>query len=769
MPTSYDAGEQKKLIETAVAEKDVGKVKSVEDGAYVLATDSQAIDMIMILLNQGWVGPRDENAIYNIWKSRGKDVIALASKFTFVWNMCLSRGVDMIWTIPDLQPVKTEFKQAVAGRARGYLDANRTLVNSELKRYGLNDMNAAPAPEQAAERNKMMAASTAVKKASDALKSMERMLVGYDAVVGTPTASRTEKCAAMFNPAVPPPLPGHVPVPAAEGEVLPSWGETKKNHDRAHGLIDHYTRLYPALVALREDTQLADVANNAAPSPEAAKNLAGMQAMRKALDDTLANIEKTYKLVNDAKGDFALELQPIHEQILLSDATWKDPFRQMLARQAVTDHGNVQFWNTIGVGAVGAAMFVVAEFASGGLATFFFAAAAAGSIAQAAASWDQYFTLKAASETHMSKETALISREQASDQLLTAALDTVLAFIDAYAAAKGGAKALTRAGEAEAKLAGVAGKEAAAFSDEMRASRMDVGGGHEVGATERGIERCSDRPCPLIGNFWENSLERHPDIRHRLEQDALKARTDPVWAARDAAGADRALQNITQQEFEQWAAEIPGMAVSEKPKFSDLKRLPPHRADIANRALTAEERELVEKNVAEMKAAGRVGPEYKFRPPNAPGAVIPRDLAQNAMKVIGTRIDANPAVAACWKQAAADALGTEVLSPENYERIYKSAEGRFWTRVGRTPAAEAYFVEHGFTVDGTRAAYLDVQGIARQEVSLGLDHTLPKAGEGNYKYALDGDKLQFLMQADNTKLSHLERKDPSLRRGTQPQ
>ena len=48
--------------------------------------------------------------------------------------------------------------------------------------------------------------------------------------------------------------------------------------------------------------------------------------------------------------------------------------------------------------------------------------------------------------------------------------------------------------------------------------------------------------------------------------------------------------------------------------------------------------------------------------------------------------------------------------------------------------------------------------------ALGLDHTLPKADEDNFVYALDGDKLQFLMQADNTKLSHLEKKRPSLRR-----
>jgi hypothetical protein len=767
VPKAYDAIEQTKLIEEAIRDKDIGKVKSVEDSAYALATDSQAIDMILILLNQGWVGPRDESAIYEIWKSR-TGLIALASKYAYVWNMCLDRGVDIIWSIPELLSVKNEFKRAVAARARGYLASNRKVVDAELKRYGLDDMNAAPAPQQAAEREKLMSASVAVKKASDALKKMERMLVAFDQVVDTPQASSAGRYAAVFDPAGPPPRPGREPMPLPEGEPLPSWEDAKKNYDRANGLIDHYTRLFPALVALRDEHDLGEVARGGASSEEAANSLMAMQVMRRTLDDTLGNIDKTHKLVDDVKGDFALELQPIHEQFFLSDPGWSDPFKQLVARRAIKEHDNVKFWESIGVGAIGAAMFVVAELSTGGLATFFFAAAASGSIAQAAASWDRYFELKAASATHMSKETALITREQASDQMLTAALDTVLAFVDAYVAAKGGAKALARAGDAEARLAGAAGKEAAGFADELRAAHVDVGGGHEVKATERGLERCSPGPCPLIDTFWENSLERHPELKARIEADSRKARTDPVWAARDAGSADRALQNVTALEFEQWAASIPAMAEAGELKFTKTKRLPKHRADIANRPLTAEERAMVERNAAEMKVDGRLPPDWEYRPPDIPGAVIPAGMADDAMKIIGTLVTADAEVAACWRDAAQAALrdSAEPLSKDNYEALYKSAQGRFWNRVGGNAGAKRFFEQYGYTVDGTRAAYLKVEGVAAHEVSVGLDHMLPKAAEGtdNWRYALDGDKLQFLMQADNTKLSHLEKKDPSLRR-----
>ena len=248
-------------------------------------------------------GPRDEYAIYNIWNSRGKGVVDLASKYTYIWNLCLDRGVDTLWSIPDLEPVRRDFKQAVAGKARGYLDDNKKTVDAERKRYGVDNMNAPPSVEQGQEREKMLVGAGIVKKANDAIATMDRMLVGYDHVVGTPQDSKTERCAAMFNPAVPPPLPGHAPVRAGD-VVLPSWDDTRKNYERAHVLIDHYTRLYPALVALGTDANLDVVAKTGVSSEEAASHLTAMNVISKVLGDTAANIDKTYGLVNDSKSDF---------------------------------------------------------------------------------------------------------------------------------------------------------------------------------------------------------------------------------------------------------------------------------------------------------------------------------------------------------------------------------------------------------------------------------------------------------------------------------
>ncbi|HUO40313.1 MAG TPA: hypothetical protein VMU34_21775, partial [Mycobacterium sp.] len=105
-----------------------------------------------------------------------------------------------------------------------------------------------------------------------------------------------------------------------------------------------------------------------------------------------------------------------------------------------------------------------------------------------------------------------------------------------------------------------------------------------------------------------------------------------------------------------------------------------------------------------------------------------------------------------------------VLTADNYAEMYKSAQGRFWRLVAKDDGARKFFTDRGFVVNGKRAAYLPVQGVDAQEVSLGLDHMLPKASDDNWVHALNPEQLQLLMQADNTKLSHLEKAHPSLRR-----
>jgi hypothetical protein len=545
VPVDYDPAEQKKLIEDGIREKDSGKIKDIEENAYALANDDQAIEMVLILLNTGWVGPRDEAAIYYIWNSRGKGVIELASKYLFVWNMCIQRGVDSLWSIPDITPIKTEFTQQVAARARRYLDDNKRTVDSELKRYGLDDMTAAPSVEQGRQREKLIQAAITVKKAKEALAKMNNMLIGWTHFTGPPPGNPVPSVA-VFNPDLPPPLPGQVPLAAEPGQVLATWDEAHKNYERAHAIVDHFTRVYPALFALRGDADLDAFIANPSSSDAPGGQLAAMRLMSQALHDTKDNIDKTYPLVNDPKGEFALELEPIHGQVFGGDPAWKDPFRQLVAREAIKEHGNDQFWQTMGLNAVGLASFVVAELSTGGLATILFVAAAGAGVAQAAASWDRYLTDKAAADTNMSKETALIADDKASDDLITAVIDTVMAFVDVYVAAKGGAKALRAEAEAEAKLAGVAEKEAQVVTSRAAlegSSEISTETGH-VHVTEDGRLVSCFNPCLNPRNRWARTLADHGDLSHRLDEMETKAadgvRANAGKEARDALAREYA-------------------------------------------------------------------------------------------------------------------------------------------------------------------------------------------------------------------------------------
>lgn len=315
----------------------------------------------------------------------------------------------------------------------------------------------------------------------------------------------------------------------------------------------------------------------------------------------------------------------------------------------------------------------------------------------------------------------------------------------------------------------------------VRASKVVKGDGKAQGEVEQAEqvavsdpERAAKKAVAAVDNAAISRAGRREMIAEAAEPQRGTGAAEPrspsdrremiAEAAERREAGKRALRSMTDREIELFIAGFEDATLAGKPGIADLKRPPEQRADIANKPLTSKQRKALNKKIAEMKAAGLLPRGFRYRPPKAAGAVIPVGRARKALEIIGTSVNANSAVEACWKQAADAALGGRPLTRQNYAEAYKSAQARFWRLVARNEAAKRFFVDLGFTVTGSRAAYLDVSGVHGQEISLGLDHTFPKATGDNYKLALDGGKLQFLMQADNTKLSHLEKKDPSLRR-----
>jgi hypothetical protein len=737
----------------------------------------QLLSIVNIITTEGWVSEREEHILEEAWTSFGAEK-ALSETSYDLWKACEKRGADPK-SVPWLNKLRTCFVPDVIRLAKQHLGTNAELVGAEMSRFGLPTEEgtpaAAPTRDQSDELHRMQEAAKTVADAQEEQELARSVYVGYS-IDYPPPDGKAAWVPVTFDPFNPPqrtdpppqpdpndPSPMKYKTPVVKFVKTAPYRDLYDAYDAASQGIRKLVTIFPMLYGVSRHGRSADTRGFG----DAADPVQARTQLGAALRQLLADINRAKGLLG---GDLnPLDLRPVQHQLYAGVKTkeqegdWSKQFAQSIAAEQVKDHSESEALKALGLEALSQMAFLLSSAVpgAGGLALMFVGLAATD--VKAHISDTQYQAMATAAKTAVAPDTELVDpadldrvkaiRDADQVALALAALNTAAAVADAMArAAK---PALSRLGR---RLAG--GEQPALRGKSGELARADVGGGHEVKATDRGIERCSAGPCPLIGKFWENSLERAPQTKGRLEQAAQKARTDPVWAARDAAAADRSLQNLTAMEIDLWAASIPRNGRSDHPKFSELKRLPPKRADIADKPPTAAQLALIEKNVAEMKADGRVPPEYK----TIPGALIPRELVTKVMPVLGMRVSDNAAVDACWKQAANDALAGRQLTPENYEATYKSAAGMFWNRVGRNTAAKSFFETHGFVIDGKTSAHLDVKGVHRQEVSLGLDHTFPKATGDNYKYALDGDKLQFLMQADNTKLSHLEKKDPTLRR-----
>ena len=460
-PSPYP--EQRERIDVALKSKDPGDVKAIGRGWYFLASEDEKFDLIGILLNQGWVGPRDEYALEDIWESFGHDLEKIASgKGLILWNQSVERGAEL-YKLRELDYLRERFKADVAKKANEYLTTNQTTASTELTKIGGDQADSAPNADQTKYMQDVKKSAERIKRAQEGIDRLSRMLVVYnyaDAPGINPNDPNYGKhYASTFNPyaTVPPMDSGTLPLSAEDEAGYATWEATKKKYVDCQEVVKNETHQYPTVFALLRDEQIANVAG-------ADQNQARQTAL-KSLQETIANIQKTRPLVIDPTSDFPLELKPIHDQLFQSDPRWSATFAKQVAQQTITEHDNVEFWKTVGLGTLGAALFIVGELATGGAATALLIAGAGTSAKQAYNSWDKYLEYQAAANTHMSPDTALLSQGAATEVLVVAVLDTVFAFLDAYSVGvrgiKGGlagADASKRLAEAEAHTAELAAK-----------------------------------------------------------------------------------------------------------------------------------------------------------------------------------------------------------------------------------------------------------------------------------------------------------------------
>ena len=427
-------------------------------------TQDDALTEIKKINSDTWIAFWQEYRLESLWDSFGTALPQVAWDNKGDWDRSYSGGADL-YDIVSTTFVANQFRTATAGIARGYLRENIALATREKNAIG-PDPKAAPTQEQLDEVNARRDAAQRIMDAEQAMAALRSTSVGYDRGVFL----RSSDCYPIvnregfrtlepthFNPQRPPEID-------TQGDEKcgrrPTFGQTMGMWTRLTEGIEGETAKYPALFAITrnlDEKKIATKENNTAESSRA--------KMLEALDDLIDNINST-----DGKldGELNLELFPIHQQ-LFALAPWSGEFPGLVAHHLVDKHASDQFWISMGLGALAAALFVVATLATGGLAAVLFGAAAGVSGGIAINSWEEFSDLNKASKTNLTQRTEIVTSGQASAALFTAVLDTVFAFLDIYSAARGVA-GLTKVARGSAAGAGATAKTLeGAVEEETRA------------------------------------------------------------------------------------------------------------------------------------------------------------------------------------------------------------------------------------------------------------------------------------------------------------
>lgn len=479
------------LIKEGIDKNDPGPIKLVQNlGA---AKFEDKIKMIHVLAYQGWVGPRDETALEILWGSFGNGVLDVAKGNPDHWKKSLEGGAEL-YNLAPVKPLANKFLVDVRGIAGGYLDANEKYTVDELRKLGVQEEgDKTPAPSAEEQANRQAELTAAIRIATEARTAQEQL---RNVVVSLERRYNMFNDSQLyfpggFDPAKPPdpkdetPDPSRVEKAKAAGLTEAAlrrtpWKDVKAQYDVLEAIMQGLSIAYPAAgIALMAPAPQAGRAGGE--DPKAAKTaIVGMLGgARDAIRATRPKLA----------GGLAYELSPIHNQLFAggskggSGVDWKDPVAQAVAKEVLELKSNVEFWKSMGLATLAAAAFILAEFATAGLATVALVGFGVGlGAGQAIVAWEKALEMQAAEKATTGGGTELLSSGQASMAMFEAALATVMVFVDAAMAAKPVGRALTGVVDKAALAAGA--KAASKISEELIAM---AGKAPDRALIERGI------------------------------------------------------------------------------------------------------------------------------------------------------------------------------------------------------------------------------------------------------------------------------------------
>ncbi|RAQ94209.1 tetratricopeptide repeat protein [Thermogemmatispora tikiterensis] len=415
------------------------------------ATLEEKLQLINILLQQGWVGPFDEWALEDIWRSFGDNVLQVGAAHFDVWKQCVDRGAELE-KLPAVVEAQKKFLADVETIARYYLRTNQDYIEKETERLGLQQRVASSQQDQ--ELQEIQQAARVLLSAQDLQAQLRQITVGYDVEVTEEGFSYLVPVGfdPMHKPAMAErPQPGETVVGEAHTPLVP-WEEVNKQYQKTVALITALTSRYPALFAMAGLDRQADLRSVAQESPEQARAIISqaLQGVSQKITETIPKIGREI----DSR-----DLISIHQQLYngmepppgTSGLPWSNPIYKWAAQEAIGDYQAKEFWTNLGLTAVAAIALIGAEIATGGLATFFLAAGVGIALFQAEQSWEKYLNLAQASQATVTPETSLILEGQVSGALTDAILNTVNVFIMAYGPLAKGTEAASQAAKIAAE------------------------------------------------------------------------------------------------------------------------------------------------------------------------------------------------------------------------------------------------------------------------------------------------------------------------------
>ena len=180
----------------------------------------------------------------------------------------------------------------------------------------------------------------------------------------------------------------------------------------------------------------------------------------------------------------------------------------------IGDHESTEFWISLGLGTAAAALFIVAEIASGGLATAALMGGLVISAGQATNSWSNYTALADAAGSTATEQTRLVSQGQADAARLQAILDTVMALADFAAPVVRAGRAAMAAARLDQALAA---RGVEAVLEHLPADAEQAARAIQRGVAELGVDGTLRRTGQTIDQL-EAVLRGHPGSEQALER-----------------------------------------------------------------------------------------------------------------------------------------------------------------------------------------------------------------------------------------------------------